>query len=139
MVRKMTAVFIFIFLFSINAYGEDFGNVEIYCIDQEKVVKKVKTTDEIQKLAESYIEGIEGIYGKFKPIPNSGHAVKIPLYPPVKMEGQLANVFVDVVIIMFPKDEKPFLLIFENEDKLVCYTFKGDTEELWKRLEFNVN
>lgn len=135
MVKKMTAIFIIIFLFPINVYGEDFGYVEVFCIDQEKVVKKVQSNSEIQKLAEGYIQGIEGIYGKFNPIPDSGYAVKIPLYPPVKIENKLTKAFVDVVIIMFPKSGEPFLIIFENENKLVCFTFKGDTNELWRNLK----
>lgn len=139
MLKRTILIFMTIFIYCVNVYGEDFGNVEIFNIDKEKVVKVIQSNMEIQNLAVSYIEGIEGIYGKFNPVPKSGHAIKIPLNPPVKIQTKLTDAVVDVVIIMFPKDEAPFLAIFEDVNKLVCFTFKGDTDRLWRSLEYDIH
>lgn len=139
MVKKTVIVFVILFICSINVYGEEYGNVEIFSIDQEKIVKEIESNMEIQNIAISYIQGIEGIYGKFDPIPKSGHGIKIPLNPPVRVQTNLTDTVVDVVIIMLPKDESPFLIIFEDVNKLACFTFKGDTDRLLKSLGYKIH
>jgi hypothetical protein len=139
--KKISVIFIALFLFSflVNANAEDFKYIEIFSIDKEKVVKVVQSNPEIQKLIQKYIQGMEGICVKFDPIPSSGHAVKIPLDPPITIKNKSLDTVADVVIIMIPKDEKPFLMIFEDQDKLVCYTFRGNINMLWKVLDYNVS
>ena len=59
--------------------------------------------------------------------------------PSQEMQGQWINGFINEVIIVFPEEETtPFLMVFENQDRLLCFTFSGDTETLLKNLNFVV-
>lgn len=139
MYKKVFVFLIIMFLSSINVRAEANRNIEIFDIKQEKVVKVLQSKRKIQKLAASYIQGISGVYGKFNPIPDKGHAIRIPLEPSIKIHQPLLSAVVDEIIIMFPEDEKPFLLLFENENKLMCFTFEGDTNSLLKYLDYKLN
>lgn len=139
MIKRAVVTFVIVLLSSININAEEYRHIEIFSIDQGKVVKVVQSTSEIQKLATNYLQEIDGVYGKFNPIPNTGYAIRIPLEPSVKIQGKWLNTFVDEIIIMFPKNETPFLMVFENENKLVCFTFRGDTNILYKYLDFEQN
>lgn len=139
MIKRAVVTFIIILLSSININAEEYRHIEIFSINEDKVVKVVQSTSEIQKLAVNYLQEIDGVYGKFNPIPNNGYAIKIPLEPSVKIHGKWLNTFVDEIIIMFPQNERPFLMVFEKENNLVCFTFKGDTNTLYKYLDFKQN
>lgn len=139
MIKRAVVTFIIILLSSININAEEYRHIEIFSIHEDKVVKVVQSTYEIQKLAANYLQEIDGVYDKFNPIPNNGYAVKIPLEPSVKIQGKWLNTFVDEIIIMFPQNERPFLMVFETENKLVCFTFRGDTSILYKYLGFQQN
>ncbi|WP_139903583.1 hypothetical protein [Clostridium thermarum] len=118
------------------ATAASFGVIEIFDINNETVEKIIPVDYEVQKLTENYIYGISGLYPKFNPIPDSGFAVKVPLAPAVRAEVTGKKMNIDQVIIMFPENEKPFLLIFEEDDKLSCFNFKGDKEFLLESLEY---
>lgn len=137
MIKRTAVILVIILLISTNVYADGYRNIEIFSINQGKIIKELQSTSQVQNLAINYIEGIEGIYSKFDPIPKSGYAIKIPLEPSVKI--QELNTFVDQIIIMFPEKEAPFLIIFENETRMVCFAFKGNTNLLLKSLEFEPN
>ncbi len=137
MIKKVLIVFILLFLspiFSIPALG--FENVEIFDFSKEEVVKIMPSTPKIQKEVKRYLSDITGIYAKFNPIPEKGFAVKVLLQPPVAVKNQHISSTVDEVIIVFPKEDKPFLMVFEADDNLICYDFNSKTNKLLKRLNF---
>lgn len=136
MIKKFFAIFIVLIFSSIPVKANDYRCYEIYSIDEEKVVKVDQSNIKIQHIAERYLKNISGIYPKFDPIPNSGYGIKIPLNPPVKVKNTITDFIADFVIIMFPKDSSPFLIVFETENRLMCFTFNGDTESLLKLLNF---
>lgn len=114
-------------------------NIEIFDISNEKVVKVLPLTNKIEKEIIGYLYNITGMYPKFNPVPDKGFAVKVFLEPPVTIKNQLFNSTVDQVIIMFPEGDSPFLVVFQNEDNLTCYNFKGKTNKLLKKLNYKVN
>lgn len=127
-------------LFPINIYAKDYNNIEIYDIKRDRLTKVVECNSEIENLVISYLQGIDGIYAKLNPIPKEGYAIKIPLDTPFILQNEWINKIVDEVIIVLPKEEGPkaFFIIFEEEDKLMCFTFKGEVELLLKKLKFKV-
>ena len=135
MLKRAILILIIILLPSANIHAEEYKKVEIFDIDKGKVVKVVKSNSKIQKAAVSYINEITGIYCKFKPIPDKGYGIKISLQPSVTIKNKWIDTVIDEVIIIIPKDEDPpFLIIYENKDKLLCFTFKGDIDILLKKL-----
>lgn len=139
MIKKLILFIIIVFLIPINAKAEEFRYIEIFSIDEGKVVKLIQSNSEIESLVYNYLNAIDGVYSKFDPIPKEGYAIKLPLDPSLKVQSKWINCFVDRVIIMLPTNDNPFLMIFENDNKLVCFTFKGEISSLLKILNFNLD
>jgi hypothetical protein len=127
---KKVIVSIFIFLLvSTNAIAQTNQQIEIFDINKGKVVMNVPLEPVLQQEAKKWLKGITGVYVKFKPIPDKGFMVKVPLQPNVMVENQWFNDLVDEVIIIFPYQEKPYLLIFDSENKPYFFTFEADTDK----------
>ena len=139
MLKKTALILIIILFYSINVHAEGNSNIEIFDITKGKVVKVLHVDSKIEEIAINYLKGINCVHGKFNPIPKEGYAIAIPLKTSVKIQGKWLNAFVNEVIIMFPKLEPPFLVVIDNDDRLVCFGFKGDTEFLLKILNFKLN
>jgi len=122
-----------------NVYAEDITNIEIFNITQGKVIKVLPSDSKFEKIATDYLKGIKGIYGKFNPIPNKGYAIRIPLESPVKIDEKWFDALINEVIIMFPDGEPPFLVVTDNESRLVCLGFQGNTDKLLKKLKLKLN
>ena len=138
-IKGLAIILIILLLYSINVYAEGNRNIEIFDINQGKVVKILESDSVFQREAINYLRDITGIFGKCDPIPSKGYAIRIPLMPSQEMQGQWINGFINEVIIVFPEEETtPFLMVFENEDRLLCFTFSGDTDTLLKNLKFVV-
>jgi len=59
--------------------------------------------------------------------------VKIPLTPSLRLENKWVNTLIDEVIIIIPENEKPYLLIFDDEKRY--FTFKIEIDKLLKTLD----
>lgn len=138
MFKKTVIILIILLLNSINVYAVDNTNIELFDINQGKVVKVAESNPKIQAKVIKYLNEITGVYGKFNPIPDKGYAIGIHLEPAEKIQGKWLNVIVEEVIIMFPQEEPPFLVLIDEENKLVCYRFQGDTNKLLKELKFKI-
>lgn len=134
MFKELIISFVVILSLSFNVNAQANKNIEIFNINQGKVERVIQSNSKIQQVVENYLNGIDGIYAKFNPIPEKGYAVRIPLEPSFKLEGKHINTIVDEVIIMFPEDEESFLMIFEDGERLLCFGFKGDRKLLLKEL-----
>lgn len=138
MTKKILFCLFLILFTSVNVSAHTYRDIEIFDIDKGKIIKVTEMTPYTQKMAIKYLNRVTGIYTKFNPIPEKGYAVRIPLESPVMIRNKFINSFVEEVIIMFPEDDNsvPFLMIFEDENKLICFTFKGNTNILLKNLGF---
>jgi hypothetical protein len=110
--------------------------IQIIDIKKGKVLKYVQTNPYLQQEAETFLEGITGIYVKLNPYPNNGFVIKIPLEPNVMVKNQWFNDFVDEVMIIFPDSEQPYLMVFDNENRSYFFKFQGDTSKFLRLLEF---
>lgn len=105
--------------------GKPLENIEVFDINEHTIVEVVSNDYEIQKLVKSYVQSIDGFYSKFNPIPKKGYAIKIPLSPAVTVDYKEIKTPIEQVILMCPENEKPFLMLLQEENKLSCFTFKG--------------
>jgi hypothetical protein len=133
-------IMIILILFSPKViHAEEFKYIEIFDPKQNKVIKVVQMTPEIQKMVSAWIINIEQMYSKIDPITDDGYAVRIPLDPPVKVERNCLKALVNEVYILVPEKDPTFYLIFENENKLLPFLFNGDIDLLSKALDFNLS
>ena len=128
-----------IFFSSISVHAEENTNIEIFDITRGKVVKALQADSKVREMAIKYLQGIKGVYGRLDPIPDKGYAIGISLEPSVKVQGKWLNTLVNDVVIMFPDNESPFLVVIDNENKLLCFYFNGDTDKLLNKLDFKLN
>ncbi|MBM7869955.1 hypothetical protein JOC70_001425 [Clostridium pascui] len=139
-IKKIIAILAILFIFPATIYAKDYNDIEIYDIKKDKLIKTVQSNSEIENLVISYLQEIDGIYAKLNPIPKEGYAIKVSLESPLVLQNEWINDIVDQAIIVLPKEEghKAFFIIFENEDKLMCFTFKGDVEQFLRKLKFKI-
>ena len=141
MIKKRLAVmflFITIIFHSTVIHAEGFKYVEIFDPKQDKVVKVVQLNTEIHNMVAGWIKDVDGFYGKNNPLRDDGYAIRIPLYPAVKVNGKCLNTLVSEVYIIIPEKDPPFFMIFENVDRLLCFPFNGNIEALSKVLDFKL-
>jgi hypothetical protein len=131
--------FIVILLHPLFINAEGFTYVEIFDPKQDKVVKVVQSTPQIQEMVTSWITNIEGIY-KNDPATDDGYVVKIPLDPIVKVNSKALKASVSEVFILIPEKDPPCYLIFEDENKsiLSSFLFNGDIDKLSNILDFRL-
>ncbi|OPJ58177.1 hypothetical protein [Clostridium oryzae] len=141
MIKKLaTVVLIFLFLFSntLDLNAREVRYIEIFDPTQNKVVKVVEPTAEIQNIITGWITHIQGIYGKNDPVTDDGYALRVPLNPSVSVHNKWVNAIINEIYIIIPETEPPFFIIFEAENKLCCYPFNGDIDQLSSMLNFKL-
>ncbi|MFD2444264.1 hypothetical protein ACFSO7_09825 [Bacillus sp. CGMCC 1.16607] len=139
--RKIILLVISILLIhSPVGFAEIDKNIEVFDIQKGKVIKAVPLQDEFQAEVKKYIAGIDHIYVKINPIPKKGYMIKIPLNPKVHIQNQWINTNSDQIILVFTKDEKPYLMVFDDKNHPLFFTFKGgNTDVLLRNLQINLN
>lgn len=139
--KKKILVVMLLFIFILHStivFAEGFKYVEIFDPKKDEVVKLVQLNGEIHDMVAIWINNVDDIYGKSDPITNDGYAIRVPLDPPVKIQGKCIDILVDDVYIIVPEKDVPFFIIFDNEKKLLCYPFKGNINKLSQVLDFKL-
>ncbi|PAQ14935.1 hypothetical protein CD798_08800 [Bacillaceae bacterium SAOS 7] len=135
MKKKLVACFLTVMLIAFSASAQEPRLVEVFNIEQGKVSQTIPSSTSIQKEAASYLANITDIYRKVSPIPKEGTMVKIPLSPEVQVKNRWVNTKVNEVIVVIGKEEEPFLIIFDDKNKIHLFTFKGDVKKLLSQLK----
>lgn len=104
-------------------------------IVKNEIIKTTPTDSSIQLETEKIIKEIDGVVKAFKPIPDKGYMIKIPLEPSYQLENKWINALIDEVIIIIPETEKPFLFTFDDENNSYFFTFQIKIDKLLKTLE----
>jgi hypothetical protein len=135
-IKKVLISFCIFILFTTNAMAQTNHQIKIIDIKKGKVIKNVQKNPDLQQEVEKFLEGITGVYVKLNPYPNNGFVIKIPLEPNVTVKNQWFNDFVDEVMIIFPVQENPYLLVFDNENQPYFFIFQGNTSKFLGLLNF---
>ena len=139
MIRKILFSSIpILFLFNlliVSAQG--ITEIELLDIEKNKIIT-MPTNPKIQLETKRIIKEIDNIVKKFNPIPDKGYIVKIPLTLSLRLENKWVNTLIDEVIIIIPENEKPYLLIFDDENKPHFFIIKKEIDTLLKTLDFSL-
>jgi len=140
MVRKTLILFVFALIQSnlsiVNAQNDNL--VELLDIEKDEVINTTPTNSNVQVETEKVIKEIDGIVKKFKPIPNKGYMIKIPLEPSYQLKNKWISDLIDEVIIIIPEDEAPYLITFDDENNPYFFTFKIKIAALLNTLDFSL-
>jgi hypothetical protein len=126
-------LFFLFFLFTDN--GEAVKNIELFHIGKNKIVKTIPTNPTIQSEAEKILKTADSVVKKLNPIPDQGYMIRIPLEPPVQLENKWINALIDEVILIIPEEEKPHILIFDDENNMYFFTFQRKMDTIIKALD----
>ena len=137
MIKKVLISSIIFLLFSTQVNAQTNQQIEIFDINQGKVIKYAQTSSEIQQEVGQLLGRINGAYIKYNPIPNKGFMIRIPLEPNFMVKNQWFDDLVDEVTLIFPDQEDPYLMVFDDENKPYFLTFEGSTERVLRLLDFN--
>jgi hypothetical protein len=114
------------------------GSVEIFDVGKGRVVKQVGNDLQTRREAEKLLKNITGLYIRFKPLPDSGRIVRIPLAPPAGIKNKWLNdsgiADVDVLFVLLPDAGEPYLLVLDKEQRPWFFYTKGSTAGLVRRL-----
>ncbi|RHW39075.1 hypothetical protein D1B31_14040 [Neobacillus notoginsengisoli] len=119
-----------------NAAAQTERPIEIFDVMKGKVILTTKSTPNVQREVKKYIEGITGVFPKINPIPSEGFMIRVPLEPAVIVNTQLFRGPVNEVIIIFSGQEEPYLMFLDDKNRLLVFTFKGNTDRLLELLNF---
>lgn len=139
MLRKPVLFLFLLFFFSdliVNAQSSKF--IEILDIEDKKITRDVPLNPVIQLESEKLIKSINDIVKKLKPIPDNGYMIKIPLEPPVQVENEWVDSLIDELIVIIPKDEKAYLLLFDEENTTYFFTFNKSINKLLITLNLSI-
>lgn len=126
------------FLFNlIIASAQGITNIELLDIEKNKIIK-IRSNPNIQLEAKKIINEIDDVVKKLNPIPEKGYMIKIPLTPFIRLENKWMNDLIGEVIIIIPENEKPYLLLFDDENKPHFFTFKTEIDALLKTLDLSL-
>nr|WP_251025866.1 hypothetical protein [Bacillus sp. ISL-47] len=131
----LSLVYIFFLLNLSIVSAQSSKNIELLDIEKNKITKTAQTNPEIQLEAETIIKEIDDVVKKLKPVPDKGYMIKIPLEPSYRLDNKWMNAMVDEVIIIIPENEKPYLLIFDDENNPYFFTFDTTIDLLRNTLD----
>lgn len=112
--------------------------IEIFDPQQNKVVKTVEMNEEINNMIKTWICEIEYVYPDINPIQDSGYAVKFPLESAIQVKNKWLNTNIKELYLTIPEIGKPCLILFGTGPKPNFFLFPGDTNELSKILNFQL-
>lgn len=105
--------------------------MEIFDIEKNEVINVATINMEIHEETEKMLNSIDGLVRTFKPIPEKGYMIKIPIEPPHTIENQWLNDLIDELIIIIPEQGEPTLLVYDNENKMYFFTFARPLSQLF--------
>lgn len=126
--------YIFCF-FSTNAFAQVDKQIEVFDCQKEIVIQKQSLDAAIQKEAVQYAKSITGAFKNLNVVPKNGYMVKIPLSKPVAITNQWIHTTIDEVLVLLPLHEKPYIMIYDDENNPHFYYVQGYPEQLLKHLK----
>lgn len=102
---------------------------EVFDVKKESVTRTFELTEDIQEEAKRWLASISGPAPVVRADPHDGIVVHIPFRPPVPVQQPDFNAIANEVFLFVPKDQKPYLLIFsqENEPRIFAFHYPAET------------
>lgn len=108
--------------------------IEVFDCKKEMVIQKQSLDPAIQKEAVQYAKAITGPFKNLNVVPKDGHMIKIPLSKPISIMNQWLHTTIDEVLILLPQNEKPYIMLYDDENNPHFYYVKGNPNRLLKQM-----
>lgn len=124
-------IFSFFRHLDISAPSQGSGSIEIFDIGKGEVIKQAESDLKTRREAEKLLKRITGLYLKFKPLPDKGLVIRIPLEPPSRIKNKWLNdcgiVNVDALFVLFPEEGAPYLLVLDDKQRPWFFNSRWNT------------
>lgn len=125
-------------LFFVSYYRQTCSQIvinKLKCLIAKRNGRSKQSLDSaIQKEAVQYAKSITGPFKNLNVVPKDGHMIKIPLSKPVSITNQWLQTTIDEVLILLPLNEKPYIMLYDDENNPHFYYVKGDPKGLLKEM-----
>ena len=95
-----------------------------YLIVKKKWSFKTIFRSSYSKEAIQYAKSITGPFKNLNVVPKDGHMIKIPLSKPVSITNQWLHTTIDEVLILLPLNQKPYIMLYDDENNPHFYYVK---------------
>lgn len=130
---------IFAFMDFAISLNDENKNIEIFDINKGQVIASLSANHLVYSEAIEYLKNITGMYPKVNAIPNNGYIIRIPLEPSVFVKNQWIDETLNEIYVIFPsKDDSPYLLILDDKDRPLFFTFNADTNALLENIDLEL-
>lgn len=117
------------------AHVTHLSNIEIFDVKNERVIKLVANSQEIQGEIQQCLKAINGITKRLSPITKDSKIIKIPIQPSIMVNNQWMNTLIDEVKLILPTNAPPLLMLFDDENRPYFLEFDYDVKTLLAKME----
>lgn len=135
MIKKIGVISLLFLLLSTNAFANTNKHIEVFDCQKEMVIQKQSLDPAIQKEAVQFAKSITGPFKNLNVVPKDGYMIKIPLSKPVSISNQWLHTTIDEVLILLPLNEKPYIMLYDDENNPLFYYVKGKPGLLLKQMK----
>jgi|SRR5690625_3080346 len=137
MIKRFLVIFILIFILSSSlAFAEEGGNIEIFDPKKDMVVKEMALEDEVKIMVKNWLKNLKEVHPLLSPIKDEGYTIRFTFKPEIPIENDFFDSLLSELYLIIPEKDSPFFLIFNEENKALCFKFSGDLDLLSKALSF---
>jgi hypothetical protein len=136
MMKKISLLLFIVCLIHCNqTFAQTAIQIEVFDVAQSKVVKSIPLDEDKKNEAVRLVRSVESLFPKINATPRSGIMVKVPFDTTVNLNNILVKDPVKEVIFIFPKGERPYMLLFNEQKKNpMFYYFKEDATPFLEQL-----
>lgn len=109
---------------------------EVFDVKKESVTRTFELTDEIHAEVKRWLASITGPAPLVRADPDNGIVLHIPLRPPIQVERPDFHASANEVFVFVPKDQKPYLLIFSEQNEPRIFAFDSPVEPFLRKHKF---
>ncbi|SDE65875.1 hypothetical protein SAMN04488542_101296 [Fontibacillus panacisegetis] len=118
---------------NLNLYKPDQSLVQIFDVQQEKVVKQIPLTDGLEKSFIGLLDSSPKMYGGMDMNPKSGLILHVEFKNPIKLTSAVYTDLVKEAYLFLEPGEQPKSLIYYNTQRgVIVVVLKGDSDQFIK-------
>ena len=131
---KNQVISLLLFLLSTNVFANTNQQIEVFDCQKEMVIQKQSLDPVIQKKQFNTLKQLL-VHLKLKCRSKRWLYDKNPLSKPVSITNQWLHTTIDEVLILFPLNEKPYIMLYDDENNPHFYYVKGKPGLLLKQMQ----
>ncbi|CAM4406876.1 hypothetical protein BAMA_21120 [Bacillus manliponensis] len=137
MLKKILLITLCICSLSTIGIAKTNKQVEVFDCTKQAVIAKYSLQPHIEEAAILYAKSITGVFKNVNAIPKDGFMIKVPLSSQIPIQNRWIYTHIDEVMILLPKHEPPYIMIYDDENTPHFYYVKNNPKELLKKLHVN--